>query len=454
MSSSDKSPQKGIELGVRLFLLNQTPLGKFYQRYLKRFKIIRGLVILSWKFMLRISIPFYYRFSNQVLRLPLQSLADAASVITVIASPQEVVTPAPFIFPARKAKRCPSPHATFVFPGLYLARLQNQVILGRSNFLVGPDAVVHHDLFRLAYDYTSEELHGRMVVKPKTGQAFLLANETKGELAEAAAFTDAVASNYAHFLTEILPRLHFFVCHAPAHVPLIIDAGLHDNLLAAIRLVVGEERPLIQLDIGQAIRVKNLWVSSVCGYVPFERRPGTGRLPGHFQGMFSPLALCSMRDAITTSLRISVGEPIYRKIFIRRNSGYRNVSNAIEIERRLVGLGFEVVEPETLSFAQQVVLFSSASVVVGATGAAFANLVFCDPACRLIIMIAELKGTSYYYWQNIASASGGQVTYVLGEIPSRYFRSIHSDFYVSPDDVIAAVRADCKTCEPSMVGGR
>ena len=114
--------------------------------------------------------------------------------------------------------------------------------------------------------------------------------------------------------------------------------------------------------------------------------------------------------------------------------------NAQEIEDRLVACGFDVVEPEKLTFAGQVALFSSAAVVVGATGAAFANLVFCRPDCRVVILIAELEGTSYYYWQNIASACGGRVCYVLGQIEERRFRSIHSDFRVDPDDVLAAVQ--------------
>jgi len=157
--------------------------------------------------------------------------------------------------------------------------------------------------------------------------------------------------------------------------------------------------------------------------------------------MFSPAALRSMRDAIKTSLTIRGEAIVERKIFIRRNSGYRNISNTLEIERFLVACGFEVAEPEKLSFEQQVILFSSASVVVGATGAAFANLVFCNPGCNLVIMYGEHKCMSYYYWQSIARACGGQITGVLGKISGGFSRSIHSDFYVDPRDVLAAVRS-------------
>lgn len=443
--SAPESPQRhSVEEGIRLFLLNETPLGLLYQRFLKRFRVVRWAVIQSWKYLLPLGLRAYARlFRHAVPRLPLLKLSDVATTVVEVSSPQQVVTPVPEVLPARLARRCASPHEAITFPRLYITRLQDLLVRGGSNFLRGGGALVHHDLFRASHDYTSEELHGHMAIRAKTGKVFVFvasADDVHEEIAEAAVFTDAVAPNYAHFMTEVLPRLHMFVRHAPAHVPLVIDAALHANLQAAIRLVAGEDRPLIRLQAGQLLRVRDLWVMSVCGYVPFERRPGTARLQDHSQGVFSPVALQSMRDAIKTSLHVAADAPSGRKVFIRRNSGYRNVINAHEIEDRLVACGFDVVEPEKLTFAGQVALFSSAAVVVGATGAAFANLVFCRPDCRVVILIAELEGTSYYYWQNIASACGGRVCYVLGQIEERRFRSIHSDFRVDPDDVLAAVQ--------------
>lgn len=444
MKTPENTNSRSLEEGVRFFLLNETKLGPLYQRYFKRFKIVRSLVLLAWRLLLPVGLRLYYRVTKRKqMRVPLRRLADVATVVETVVAQQEVIISPLSIFPEKKAKRCPPPHKAFVFPSLYLGLLHDQVVRGGSNFLIGRHAVVHHDLFRVAYDYTSEELHGRMVIKPKTQEVILLndAEDVIGEIAEAASFADAVASNYAHFITEVLPRLHMFVRNAPKHVPLIVDAALHSNILSAIRLVAGVDRPLIPVEVGRSIRVRKLWVMSVCGYIPFERRPGSAGLPGHSQGMFSPAALRSMRDAIKTSLTIRGEAIVERKIFIRRNSGYRNISNTLEIERFLVACGFEVAEPEKLSFEQQVILFSSASVVVGATGAAFANLVFCNPGCNLVIMYGEHKCMSYYYWQSIARACGGQITGVLGKISGGFSRSIHSDFYVDPRDVLAAVRS-------------
>ena len=46
--------------------------------------------------------------------------------------------------------------------------------------------------------------------------------------------------------------------------------------------------------------------------------------------------------------------------------------------------GFELVATELLSFKEQVRLFSEADIIVGPSGAAFANIIFCQPGTKVI----------------------------------------------------------------------
>ncbi|HQV89646.1 MAG TPA: glycosyltransferase family 61 protein [Nitrosomonas sp.] len=450
MSQSSKNKPISQHEGVRRFLVEKTPLGFIYQKFFKRFTIVQSLVIWTWKRSFPTIMLLLVKLTKIALSFPIVGLASIARERVELAAEEKVLTPVPEVYPKRLAIRCPSPHEAYIFPAIYRTEISNFRIRGASNFLIGHDYIVHHDLFRAKYDYTSEELNGRMLISVRKKLACIFSFSNSDEMPvdtieEAAVFTDAVSQNYAHFMTEILPRIQMFVSGMQSDMPLVIDAGLHTNLMAAIRLIVGKDRQLIELATGQEILVKNLWVMSVCGYVPFERRPGTESLAGHSQGVFSPVALLSMRDALRSSLQLSTEAQSTvaggRKIFIRRNSGYRNVVNSQDIENALVARGFEVVEPEKLTFAEQVALFSSAAVVVGATGAAFANLIFCNPKTRIIIMIARMVNTSYYYWQNIACACGNRVTYVLGEGKDAALRSIHSDFCVSVEDVLSAIDA-------------
>jgi capsular polysaccharide biosynthesis protein len=57
--------------------------------------------------------------------------------------------------------------------------------------------------------------------------------------------------------------------------------------------------------------------------------------------------------------------------------------NEAELESALRDRGFVIAEPEHLSVAEQIGLFRSAEIVVGATGAALANTLFLPPDAKL-----------------------------------------------------------------------
>ena len=247
------------------------------------------------------------------------------------------------------------------------------------------------------------------------------------EFERAACFTDACAHNYAHWMTEVLPRINLFcITDKSSEVPLIVNDGLHDNLMESLRAIAGNEREIVTLPMGSCVHVKQLAITSVAGYVPFERR--SNWIKNHSHGRFSRFALLALRQCLRGDIdyRFSATP---RKIFIKRNSEIRNIINSIDVEKALIALGFSVVEPEFLTFSQQVRLFSNADIVVGATGAAMANLIFCKPGTKIIIIISDYKFMPYWYWQNMACTVGNQVIYVLGECVES-MANLHSDFKV------------------------
>ena len=77
-------------------------------------------------------------------------------------------------------------------------------------------------------------------------------------------------------------------------------------------------------------------------------------VPRAWQGPGEPIALEATR-----------GPGIPRKIYLRRNSGTRRLLNSAEIERLLLDRGFSIIEPEHLTFIQQLSIFRWADVVIG-----------------------------------------------------------------------------------------
>jgi capsular polysaccharide biosynthesis protein len=431
--------------------LRNSWLGGFYVNYIKRYPAIHGLVILAWSsgypiFIKYVSTPILFvrlcfdKNSRHQLRkreLVKQSdyISSHSQASDYLSAVTEVVTPIPFALPVKDRGYLVSPHEHFEFPQIIVSEVTRGVIYGGSNLVLVDDVVLCHDLYDFARDSTSEELHGRTLIDVKKRRIRWYQHDELPEAVPcAAAFTDATAPNYAHWLTEVLPKIAMFCAESKfAHVPLIVDAGLHRNLMESLSLIAGRQREIICLPLGRAIAVERLYVTSACGYVPFGRR--NTELSGHSHGLFSPVALGKVRTKLIEAARKLGVDDSPEKIYLRRTSGARKVINAAEIEKLLVSQGFSIVEPEKLSFLEQVRLFSNAKVVLGSSGAALANIIFCPPETAITILISTFSDTSYWYWQNIACATGNQVNYVLGSISKGNHLGIHADFTVEQEEL-------------------
>jgi len=429
------APADSASVSVRL---RDTWIGQFYFNHLKKYRVVKLLAPWVWR-----KVYFLYQLTWifwKALKRPLLPLSAHAAIRgkVVLSKIETVTTPLPDVFPESGRKYLIPPYAEYEFPEIYIAEVRNALVTGGTNLIMTDDSGICHDLYDFTHDYTSEELNGRAFIWPHRQRiAWLMRTTSDIELERAACFTDACAPNYAHWITEILPRINMF-CRAEesSEVPLIVNDDLHRNLMESLRAVAGDKREILTLTTGTSVKVEYLSLTSVAGYVPFERR--SNRLKNHSHGRFSPFALLSLRQCLQERLG-GPSDPPIRRVFIKRNSGIRNITNAHEIEELLVTRGFSVVEPEFLAHAQQVELFSNADVVVGATGAAMVNLIFCKPMAKIIIMIPIYRHTSYWYWQNIACAVGNRVNYVLGKITRTAESKIHSDFQINPSDLLDAI---------------
>lgn len=417
-----------------------TWLGRFYVNHLKKVPIVRRLVILSW----RNGFPLYVRYISGLFSLssarwlPLIKMADYVKasnlpVVTIFDS-SRVDTPKPNVYPSEDCNYLLSPHDYYVFPSVYVAKIESATIYAGTNLVFTKVGAICHDLYDFERDFTSEELHGRHVINVKNNQLKIVRYVSSPDhIPIGAVFLDACAGNYAHWLTEVLPRITAF-CSLEQfkHIPLIVDDGLHKNLMESLHLVAGSERRIITVPIGRAFIVDELFVTSPAGYVPFERR--NGKLRGHSHGTFNPLALEFMKTRLMSFVENYPNKDWPKKIYLRRKSGARSIVNADEIQDSLLTQGYVVVDPENLSFIHQLVLFGSVDLIAGPSGAAFANLIFSHKESKVLIFIGKFEGTSYWYWQNLAAATGKSVNYILGKIDNTS-DGIHSNFSVSKDQV-------------------
>ncbi len=367
-------------------------------------------------------------------------LSEEALATYSIVKASNVSTIEPVIFSSQSFLNVDLAQKNFLFPEIFVTKLGAATIHGGTNLILinANGKVICHDLYDFDRDYTSEELHGRIIIDPNNNRIHWGFHDKDPEqLIAAASFVDACSMNYAHCLTEVLPKILLFCSdHRFKDIPIVINDGLPHNLMTAISLVVDSNRNIIVLPADRALAVKQLYLMSPTGYIPFQQRP-KNIFKDHSHGIFSPAALKMLRERLIEKADLYKGVNFPPKIYLRRSSRIRKLINEAEIEALLIERGFSIIETQDLTIFQQIALFKSVKVVVGATGAALANIIFSNPSTNIAILMAVHKEMPYSYWLNIASTVGvNKVSYILGHVVQHKKLGIHGDYQIQITDLL------------------
>jgi capsular polysaccharide biosynthesis protein len=111
---------------------------------------------------------------------------------------------------------------------------------------------------------------------------------------------------------------------------------------------------------------------------------------------FSPL-LADFARAVVEGCRAQ--GPANRKLYVPRHAREgRVVRNEAEVLREVEARGFELVEPQNLTWVEQVRIFAQASQVVGPMGSGLANAMFSPLGAR-IATLAPASVADTFFWR-------------------------------------------------------
>jgi hypothetical protein len=434
--------------------IKEARVAKLYVNTLRGYPFLKTVDILLWQFgVARLLLSLYkrstlvrglrrYPYGSRLVSFTNSRDPSLISRLTILEAEETLISP-PKIFPRQKADSVLPLELESSSPPVQINVVSDAWVYGGSNLVFTNNSVLCHDLYNFSKDFTSEELHGRHLYFKRAKLLFVILRDPIPLLIpKAAACLDACAHNYAHFLTEVLPRIELFCSQEEyANIPLIIDDQLHENILEAIATIVGSSRKVYLLPIGRAIRCETLLIVSATGYVPFDQR--NSWIKSKRQGNFSAHALQQLKaiPALASTQSVKYLPPLER-IYIQRESSVRKLVNAAEIEDILSQHGFALIDPGKLSFREQVSLFANAKVIIGPTGAAMANAIFCQPGTEVGILMATHKHMIYKYWPAMLTPLKINVSYLLGTIVGNQSRGIHGDFVV-PESAISDFLAEC-----------
>lgn len=235
--------------------------------------------------------------------------------------------------------------------------------------------------------------------------------------------------NYYHFTYQIIARLQW-VEDIALDVPLLVDKKVKEipSFASLLRICNAQNRSIIVLEENVQYAVDNLFLIST----------PTVLLPNYKIGVPLPVVECFYRPSTLHYLREKIiphgiYSPNYPKnIFVGRKnvpSGRRSF-NEEECIACAKDFGFEVVYPELMSLEQQVGLFNQADCIIGGSGAAFTNLIYCNKNVKVVVF--SKFHTNLSLWQTLVDFIGGKLCFLEeNEGQSQPPQLLHASFHIN-----------------------
>jgi hypothetical protein len=244
---------------------------------------------------------------------------------------------------------------------------ESTMIVSGDDRLVGPSVE--------NFEFWGGIEHREPSVRNVDGQLFWHPGGVDGVAAVAVSVAGVAPHNYGHFLLDGLP-LAYLLANSVA-------GGPGAERLAIVCPIL---RPW-QREILAFLNLERL-VHEVERPTRFDVLVGNSFLSQHvtFPTRYARVVFDALKFAVST-----MAETPERIFLIRAAQRDRTMRNQDELVQRMVARGYTAIAPEQYSVREQIQMFSRASIVVGATGAGWANVGFAPPGAKLVEIIADCQ---------------------------------------------------------------
>ncbi len=322
-------------------------------------------------------------------------------------------------------------------PRLEIHHLQNAAVMGGTNFICMDDGIVYPDEFLPERDVCAAELNGIAKINLATKTVSLFSMQTES-VKKAVSMLGSCTGNYAHWLTETLPKLLLVdSVQGWEDYPLLVDAWIHPNFVKSIELFNKNRREIIRIKRWETVKVESLIEVTPPAYIPPEYRHflKTKELPvpDAADFPFSAPALDMLRNAAHAAIG-GVDHTAQKKLYLFRSpescGNTRYVTNIGDIERIIKKLGYTMLDPAKLSFEDQIRAFSNARKIVSPVGAALANTIFTPPGCKVLGLAPWYHNANNYFFSNFMGALGHTMFYALGLQADQWGHVVHKNYEI------------------------
>jgi capsular polysaccharide biosynthesis protein len=332
-------------------------------------------------------------------------------------------------------------NAVVRLPSVDLYRFRNGTVHGQSSSVLFADGVVIErtegcDPRRVAFQTEYLRRHERHVA--------LVTRKPRERLDRGIFLGGNGSFNYYHWMIEILPKLRHSEQLGEEYrdFPLLVSEDVaHIETFAQALDLLAPERPLIFLKASNTYVVEDLLYISAANGGPFNMRPGHGARVSDFHTRRSTIEFLRRQAGCVggqseAGLRLFLARPTVRRCY-----------NQDEVFALLRSRGFISVALEELTWSEQIDVMSRAEAVVGASGAAWTNVIFCSPGTKCLSWIPE-EVDEFASYSTLASFVGADMRYVTYKAGMSSTTEIYSANYQVNVDWIEKTLDALGICAP------
>jgi len=255
--------------------------------------------------------------------------------------------------------------------------------------------------------------------------------------------------NYYHWIIEVLCKLQS-IENIPSsfnNFPILLsEQALQIPSIKAYIKCLNISHPIIYLKSCTQYEVNSLLYISPANYLVANLKVGEIFTPQSSYVRFESLKYLRER-VLENVIKENLPKNTPPRIFLARKGVIRNY-NQDEVYELLVLYGFEAVYLEDLTLFEQVQLMQKAQVIIGPTGAAWTNLIFCNPDVLALCWMADEYGELTCF-SDLAKFSQVKMEYLRYKAGSKNARDL---YYGSYDIDVDQIKRWLVTKEISMNG--
>lgn len=239
--------------------------------------------------------------------------------------------------------------------------------------------------------------------------------------------------NWFHFTIEILPKLLFYDVNKYSKYILVSsiikEYPTMEDLLCS---VLPKECKLIYLDPDRNYVVNKLYYISEINHLQFNRFDTDILFNGTF---FNNEIVKTFSDRVISHFNFHLEdiEHLPDKIFLyRKNNTHRIAKNQEEIKQLLINRGFTPICMEELSLKEQIAHYMKAKFIVGISGAAWTNIIYCRNNPKAICFLPD-NATEASMFSGLATIFNVNLLHILYENDGKLHKN--NDFEIDTNQL-------------------